>query len=269
VWFINEADCDESYWVGRLRQYAHIIDKGLQRPDFSKGRGIRAYDLAGEALSHIKSREALGDPCVKWASTKVNQYEQLQSEGHFSPPEEHVPTCCAFEDLRDAIMTRRSIRNYLDAPVEADVIEAITDVLDWAPTSCHRQPGRVYATNKQDIVRQCVRLHAGAACFTDMDAPLFMVFCADMRLYSMPAELVMPYIDVALGVQNCLLVAHTLGLSLTPLTWGNRESWQECELRKLLDIPRHFQVVVSAVGGYPDRGVPVPTRKRKDLCIIV
>jgi hypothetical protein len=152
--------------------------------------------------------------------------------------------------------------------VDDKVVESITDVLDWSPTSCNRQPGRVYVTNNPHIVQQCVRLHQGAACFTDIRAPLFLTFCADPRLYDMPTEVAVPYIDVALGVENCVLVAHTLGLSLTLLTWALHSDEQDRELRRILDIPRDLQIIVSAVGGYPNGGAQVPARKRKELFIV-
>lgn len=264
----REEKLDESYWMGKLRQYAHIIDKGLHSGDFSKGHGTRVYGPAKKALSHIKSDKGLRDPSVRWAAEKIRQYEEFQSSESPGITSEYIGTTCRYEDLLNAIKTRRCIRQYVDKPVEDKVIDKITNVLDWSPTSCNRQTARVYATNNPEIVRQCVKLHAGAACFTDIYVPLFLTFCADSRLYAMPTELVMPHVDVALGVQNCVLVAHTLGLSLTLLTWANRGDWHERELRRIFSIPRHFQIIVGAVGGYPAGGAQVPARKNKELFII-
>jgi nitroreductase len=264
---LKEENLDELYWMGKLRYYAHAVDKGLQRSDFSQGHGLRAYSLTRAALSHISSHDGLADPSVQWAVQKLRQYEKCQSGESFGLGSEYVRTRCRYQDLLDAIKTRRSIRRYVDRPVADEVIEKITDVLDWSPTSCHRQPARVYATNNPDIVTQCVGLHAGAACFTDIYAPLFLTFCADSRLYAMPTELVVPHVDVALGVQNCLLIAHALGISLTPLIWLHQGEWQEDELRRIFSIPQHFQVILGAVGGYPDGGVQVPARKTKQLFI--
>jgi len=260
-------ELDDSYWMGKLRQYAHMVDKGLHRGDFSKGHGTWAYGMARDALAHIRSPEAMGDPSIQWSVRKIRQYEQYQASDLPGLTSEYIRTTCNHEQLLDAIKTRRCIRRYLEKPVPDALVEKIAEVVDWAPTSCHRQPARVYATNNPYIVRKCTELHAGAACFTDIYAPLFLVFCADARLYAMPTELFMPCIDVALGIQNCVLVAHTLGLSLTPLTWSYRKDRHETELRKLLDIPTDFQIVVGAVGGYPNGGVEVPPRKNRELFI--
>jgi len=260
----NEDALDESYWISSLRAYAHMIDKGLHRCDFSKGHGTKAYSLAKNALSKIKSRDGLCDPSVKWAIEKIRKYEEFQSEKSSGLSAEYVRTCCQYSDILDAIKTRRSIRNYLNKPVERDVISKIASVLDWSPTSCNRQTGKVYATDNPDIARECVKLHAGAACFTDVYAPAFFVFCADSRLYP-PNEISLPYIDVSLGIQNCNLVAHTLGVSFSMLTWSQHTEQEDCRLRELLGIPQHLQIIVSAVAGYPDGGAHVPVRKQPEL----
>jgi nitroreductase len=264
----KEEKLDESYWMGKLRYYAHVVDKGLHRGDFSKGRGTRAYGVAKDALSHIKSREGLRDPSTEWAARKIKQYEEFQSRQSSGLVTEYVRTTCTYEDLLNAIKTRRSIRQYVDKPVEDEVIDKIASVLDWSPTSCNRQPARVYATNNPDIVRKCVTLHRGAACFTDIYAPLFLMFCTDSRLYEMPAEMALPHVDVALGVQNCVLVAHSLGISLTLLTCATLGVREEQNLREILGIPQHFQIVTSAVGGYVTGGAEVPARKNKELFIV-
>jgi len=263
----KEETFDETYWMGKFRQYAHVVDKGLHRGDFTKGHGSCCYQLAKEAFLHIKSERALNDPSIIWAMAKINQYEQIQTDGVLWMKTAHTGTTCRYEDLLDVIRTRRSIRRYVNRTVEDTVIEKIADVLNWSPTSCSRQPARLYATNNPAIVRKATNLHSGAACFTDIYAPLFLIFCADSRLYSMPGELSLPYIDVTLGVENCLLVAHTLGISLTPLTCTGLSDSQEHQLRELFGIPWYFQIVVSAVGGYPDGGAEVPARKTKEFFI--
>ena len=264
----NADNLDESYWVGKVRQFAHVVDKGLHRGDFSKGHGVSGYHAAKLALSHIRTQEGLSDPLVQWAVEKVRLYEQFQNAQGSRIQASYIATLCSYESLVDAIKTRRSQRSFIQKPIKDDVIKKIVSVLDWSPTSCHRQPGRVFASNNPDVVRKCVHLHAGASCFTDIYAPLFLTFCADSRLYDMPNELAIPYIDVSLGIQNCLLVAHTLGISLTPLIWTYQGEWQDRDLRKIFSIPQHFQIILSAVGGYPDGGSQAPPRKRQELFIV-
>ena len=228
---------------------------------------MRACDQAKTALSHIQSQNALEDPSVQWAVSKIREYEEFQKSMLRTPMQGYAKTTCSYKQLLSVIKTRRSICSYRNMAMSDELVHKITEVLDWCPTSCNRQTAHVYATNNPKLVRECVRLHTGAVCFTDLYAPLLMVFYADTRVYG-PNEVALPYIDVSLGVQNCTLVAHALGISLTPLTWAQHVDWQERELRRLLGIPEHIQIIVSAVGGYPNRGVEVPARKKKELFLV-
>lgn len=266
---MRDGSCmDESYWAGMLRKYAHMVDKGLHSGDFSKGRGKTAYSLAKEALAHIGPEARSTDAVVAWAAERIRLYETFQSsESPTGVSGQYQEAACSYESLLDVMTTRRSIRRYVERPVQREVVERIAAVVDLAPTSCHRQPARICATNNPDIVRECMHLHIGAACFTDIYAPLYLAFCADARLYTLPDELFSPVIDVSLGVQNCLLAAHALGLSLTPLRWAYQGQWQEERLREILGIPAYCQVIVGVVGGYPDGGAETPVRKRPELVL--
>ena len=228
---------------------------------------MRACDQAKTALSHIQSQNALEDPSVQWAVSKIREYEEFQKSMLRTPMQGYAKTTCSYKQLLSVIKTRRSICSYRNMAMSDELVHKITEVLDWCPTSCNRQTAHVYATNNPKLVRECVRLHTGAACFTDIYAPLLLVFCADTRVYG-PNEVALPYIDVSLGVQNCTLVAHALGISLTLLTWAQHVDWQERELRRFLGIPEHIQIIISAVGGYPDRGGDVPARKKKELFLV-
>lgn len=264
----TEESLGDSYWAGRLRKFAHIVDKGLQRRDFTKGHGMTAYGQAKRALSYIRSDEYLNDPSVKWAAKRLREYEDFQKGLLPQTAREYVKTTCSYDHLINAIKTRRSLRSYVQRPVTDQTVRKIVEVIDWSPTSCNRQTARVYATNNPELVKRCTAACSGAACFTDIYAPLFFSFCADMRLYEMPHELQLPYVDVALGVQNCNLVAHSLGISMTMLTWAQHTTQQERQLRRILKIPKHYQIIVNAVAGYPDGGVDAPARKNTELILV-
>ena len=264
----NQDKLDDSYWMGKARHYAHLVDKGIHRGDFCKGHGERAYAMTRHALACVQTQASRDDPSIQWAAQKVRQYEKCQLGEVAGIREQYTPTKCKYVDLLDVIMTRRSIRNYSVRPISDEIVGHIISVLDWSPTSCNRQPARVYATNNPDLVRQCVPLHTGAACFSDIYTPLMLIFCADCRAYEMPSEMDLPYIDVSMGVQNCLLVAHSLGISLTVLSSSFRSEPKEQKLRRLFGIPPYFQIIVSAVGGYPNGGVQVPYRKAKELVLV-
>ena len=252
---------DEEFWAAQLRKSAHILDKGLQRGDYEAGHGQRLYKAAKDALARLQSPEVREDPSVVWARHKIQEYEGRQTHpGSFAIlPLEQAGV--SYENLRDLIRSRRSARKYSARPVADEDLRRIIEVVSWSPSSCNRQPAMVFATNDQSLVEKCMSTCAGATCFTGM-ATAFFCFGADIRVYEMPHELILPYVDVAMGAQNCTLAAHCLGISLTMLTWAQHTPEDDLKLRQLLDIPDHCLIVVNAVGGYPDGGTEIPPRKR-------
>ena len=260
----NEATLGEDYWSARLRKFAHIVDKGLQRVNFEPGHSARVYKLAKHARDRVtRAQEGPTDPTVVWAREKIQEHESRQRHGSSGETIPFVRTSCSYEDILDIIKTRRSVRRYLSRPVTDDTIKQIVGVIDWCANSCNRQTARVFATNNPDIVRQCTAQCVGARGFGDY-IPLFLCFCSDIRPYEMPHEAWLPYVDVALGIQNCILVAHSLGITISTLTAAQHSREQEMELRRIFGIPEYCQLVVNAVGGYPECGAPVPARKSLD-----
>jgi len=64
------------------------------------------------------------------------------------------------------IKERRSIRNFTAQPVEIEKINRFLEAINWAPSSCNRQPAKVFITTKPELVEQCASTCAGATCFT-------------------------------------------------------------------------------------------------------
>ncbi|OPZ82932.1 MAG: FMN reductase (NAD(P)H) [bacterium ADurb.Bin429] len=257
-----------TYWLPLVRKYAHILDKGLQRCDCAPGHSTQIYQRAKEALSHIPTAMLSQDASLQWAAETISCYEQLQTGCHATAPAPLTPTVCMPTTLLDAMVTRRSIRQYTDTPVSPETVMRIAEVINWVPTSCNRQPARIFATVDPELTRACASTCKGATCFTK-PIPAFLAFCADIRAYTWPVEYGLPYVDVALGMQNCCLMAHALGASITLLSWAQCSAEEERRLRACLEIPDHYQIIANGILGYPARGVTTPARKSIDeTCVI-
>jgi len=260
---------DEGFWAQKLRQAAHIIDKGLQRPDAEPGHGAQWYQSAQEALSHLRNTPILADPSLIWAVKKLSDYEAARS-GQYRPAEP-VPGCePAFgqESLRELITSRRSVRFFEQREISADVVQAVVEMINWSPTSCNRQPAKVFVANDPALARSCLDTCQGASGFGDY-VPCFLCFCADLRSYWLPREMWLPVIDVSLGIQNCCLMAHAVGLGLTLLSWAQHTKDEDTRLRSILGIPDYYEIVVNAALGYAAQRPEVPLRKSVELTCVV
>lgn len=252
---------DDEYWASNLRKYAHILDKGLQCCDCEPGHGRDYYKLACASRDMISGSEMLRDPSVVWAREKIAAYEYLQKTcgngGKLGP---FVSTVCSYDDLIDAIKTRRSIRNFANLALPREAVEKIAEAVNWAPSSCNRQTVKIFIADSSALIKTCLEANSGATCLSG-EISCFMSFCADLRVYDMPTELTLPVLDVALGMQNCCLTAHSLGVGMTLLNWTHHDLLQEKQLREALSIPPHYRIVANAALGYPEVGAPPPSRK--------
>ena len=260
---------DEDFWAQKLRQAAHIIDKGLQRPDAEPGHSAKWYQSAQEALSHLRGTPILADPSLTWALKKLSDYESAQS-GRFraAEPLPGREPALSQESLRDLITSRRSVRFFEEREISADVVERVVEVINWSPTSCNRQPAKVYVANDPTLARSCLDTCQGASGFGDF-VPCFLCFCADLRSYWLPKEMWLPVIDVSLGIQNCCLMAQAEGLGITLLSWAQHTKDEDARLRSMLGIPEYYEIVVNGALGYPAQRPEIPSRKAIELTCVV
>ncbi len=259
----DDRQLDSSYYAAMLRKYAHIVDKGLQREDWGPNHSANDYARACDALAHISNPTCRQDPSIVWACDTLEEYKRSQStscSGRLLIPASAAPPVSAARALHDIIRGRRSIRHYERRSVTAEVISTVAEAIVWSPTSCNRQPAKVFATLDPQLATRCLKLCKGFTGFGDY-VPSFLCFCADMRPYSLPAEIWLPIVDTALGVQNCCLVAHSLGLSVTLLSWAQSTATDERDLRELLGIAPYYHIVVNGAMGYPKHNVDPPARK--------
>src|SRR3990172_5960655 len=129
-------------------------------------------------------------------------------------------------ELFDAIRARRSIRQYRDQPILAEVIERVLAAAVWAPSAHNRQPWRFAVLTAPETKERAARLADGddpeavardaQRSYTRLTgAPVVIVVgltMADMDAYPdtrrRKAECTMAVQSVAMAVQNLLLAAH-------------------------------------------------------------
>ncbi len=262
----KENTLGSDYWLSRLRKFAHIMDKGMQRKDFAVGHSNAYYSKAIAANHQIKAHH-LEDQSYIWASEKLEKYQDMQETGipmKMEPPQK--PSINEAE-LYQHIKSRRSIRRFLGDTIDREKLVLLAEALQWCPTSCNKQPGKIFFAEGAELVKKCMQLCAGGKGFSG-DIPVFMCFCADIRGYDMPHEVMLPYVDLGLGVQNVNLMAHSMGLATTMLSWAQSSAKEEKELKKILKIPSHYHIIVNGVCGYPETGAPIPERRAPNLSIL-
>jgi nitroreductase len=168
------------------------------------------------------------------------------------------------------IEERRSIRRYLDEPVEEEKLQHVLAAARLTPTWANKQCWRLIVV--RDLAR---REQLGRLCNVEGSehfpnpigksftvAPIVLVACADPnksgRMYGQDFYLV----DVGLMMENVMLAAREVGLGTCYVG-----IYDEPRIKDLLEIPSHIRVVGLTPLGYPESWPDA--RPRKELSEMV
>lgn len=148
----------------------------------------------------------------------------------------------------ETIMTRVSVRDYQDRPVEDEKIEAMLRAAMAAPSAANKQPWRFI------VIKDKKTLKAISENFHTMrmaeKAPLAIVVCGDMKATLQGDGIDYWIEDTSAATENLLLAAHSLGLGTV---WcGIYPQMERVKLLKeMLDIPEDIIPLNVVPIGYP------------------
>ena len=168
-------------------------------------------------------------------------------------------------DFETVVKTRRSVRKYLDKPVEKEKIEHILEAARLAPSAENAQPWRIIVLNEPDLIKK-----VGNAAFSGIympssfasKAPVLLVFLANpskiVNIVGKQIRKVEFYLlDMGIAGEHASLAAVNEGLGSCWIGWFNEKG-----VRKVLDIPKKYKVISLMALGYP-AVTPKNEHKRK------
>lgn len=191
--------------------------------------------------------------------------------------------------------SRRSVRRFLDRPVERATIERLMQLATMAPSASNKQPWRFVIVRDPTVIAQmaeAVRAQIGRV-VANMDASAIEAFekygeyftrferapcviAPTCRATPILSQLVLPSLEAeahervramehtsavvstALAIENLLLAAPALGLGASPLTGPLLAADR---LRELLRVPSSWELLALIAVGYPDEAPRATERK--------
>ena len=107
----------------------------------------------------------------------------------------------------DTIYDRRSIRKYLDKPVNPDLVQEILRAGMFAPSGMNKQPWHFVVFDNKEQIEKIKNMHPYSSPLAT--APVCIMVCGDTSL-----ELAQGFyqVDCSAAIQNMLLAANSLGL---------------------------------------------------------
>lgn len=154
----------------------------------------------------------------------------------------------------DAIQTRKSVRQFLDKPVEDEKLQLILGAGRLAPSASNRQEWRFVVVRDFEI-RQRLAEAARGQKFVG-EAPVIIVACAATDDHIMPCGLPCFSIDVAIALDHITLTAVEQGLGTCWIGAFNQD-----QVKQILGIPDEVRVVELMPLGYPVDSTPIEKRR--------
>jgi len=147
-------------------------------------------------------------------------------------------------DVYESIRIRKSVRSYLDRPVEKEKLDRVLNAARLAPSASNRQEWRFVVVSDPEKRRRLAEEAAGQRFIAE--APIVIAACAETDGKIMRCGQACYPIDVAIAIDHLTLaaVAEDLGTC-----WIG--SFDPDTVRQILGIPEEIVVVELLPLGYP------------------
>lgn len=166
------------------------------------------------------------------------------------------------------IRTRRSIRKYIDKPVEDEKLMQILESARLAPSGNNTQPWNFVIVKSKETREKLAKASHNQRWM--MSAPVFIVCVGDIRSRigeeeivlnedSPESELKLIIRDTSIAIEHIVLEAESLGLGTCWVAWFTQN-----DIRPILNIPEDKYISAIIPLGYPDETPNPRPRKRLD-----
>jgi len=162
-------------------------------------------------------------------------------------------------DTIKLLQSHRSIRKFTDRPVDQDIVDALIRAGQCAATSSFIQACTVVQVTDAEVREQLCEAAAGQRYVKE--APVFIVFCADMQRHKLACamhhadmlsgfteQFLTASLDCALFAQNVIIAAESLGLGGCYIGAIRNKI---AEVDRLLELPDKVYPVFGMCLGYP------------------
>ena len=170
--------------------------------------------------------------------------------------------------LLDIIKQRKSVRRFLEKPVEREKVMMCLEAARAAPSACNSQPWKFIVVDDPEVKnRLCDKAFHGLYFINAFckQAPVIVVIVSEKgkflaRIGGMFRGTRYYLIDIGIAGEHFVLQAEELGLGTCWIGWFN-----ESAVKKVLGIPKGKKIDVLIALGYYDKKKVKSTHDREPL----
>ncbi len=149
--------------------------------------------------------------------------------------------------VKENIMSRKSVRKFLDEPIPKDVLESVLKSGMAAPSAMNRQPWAIEVVNDKEILNGLSAMLPYGRLET---APVAIIVCGDMSKTLEGNARDFWVVDCSMMAENILLAAHAHGLgAVFTDAWPTKERGDK--VKEYLGMPENYEVLGVIPMGYP------------------
>lgn len=181
-------------------------------------------------------------------------------------------------DLKEAIYTRRAVRDFTETPVDDKTLTELIDAAIQAPSAVNQQPYSFCVVRDKTVLAKISR---EAKAYMLKNSPVALVshhfsqVLNDKKFdifYHAPALIVISAIsqipwaveDCALAAENLMLVARGLGLGTCWI--GFSQAWLGTpEGKATLNLPASYVPIAPIIVGHPRSAPPAVPRRTPEI----
>ena len=151
-----------------------------------------------------------------------------------------------YMDAMEVILTRRSIRKYVDKPIDENILKKLINAGVSAPSAGNQQPWHFVVIDDKNIFDEILQFHPNAKMLKQCQKAILI--CGDLNLEKFKGYWLL---DCSAATQNMLLAAHTMGLGSCWLGVYPRVERIK-GIQKIFSMPENIIPFSLIALGYPD-----------------
>jgi nitroreductase len=165
------------------------------------------------------------------------------------------------------VLTRQSVRKYLNQPVEPEKLQRCLEAARLAPSASNSQPWKFVVVNDPDLVQKVAKETIGPlSTFNNFvpQAPVIIAIVIEkMKVITKIGASIQdreyPLIDIGIAAEHFCLQAAEEGLGTCMLGWFN-----EKPIKELLKIPKDKRIGLLITLGYAPEDYKLRQKVRKN-----
>jgi nitroreductase len=170
--------------------------------------------------------------------------------------------------LLDIIRQRKSVREFLDKPVEREKIMKCLEAARLAPSESNSQPWRFIVVDDKELKDRLCDAAFGGVYFINTfckTAPVIVAVISEKskflaRVGGMFRGVKFYLIDIGITCEHFVLEAEELGLGTCWIGWFNERG-----VKSVLNIPQNKKIDILIAMGYYDRAKLGPEHGREPM----